>query len=251
LLLLSILELQTIIRLKSFALFQNPYFEDMSILSQLAAEIRVATAAAPLTQAPDDTSSESDWSALIPAPQRWSTGDAANARNSAHDDSHESSPCSPCLSSTPPPFVAPDMLDLPPPTYLTAMPWIEQQQCREQLMRALGLYACWRIRRSISLYSAQSQFNEHLLAGRVTKFELVYAYVGLHREVSCLYTICEFDVVFREAPLRIPRVHFRQDGEEVRLVKGADAWNAMHRHFHFKFMPFLLMATAKTVEQAR
>jgi hypothetical protein len=242
-----------VFRLESCTRSQKAHSQAMSILSQLAA----ATAAAPLTQAPDDTSSESDWSALIPAPQpsgpSWSTGDAVGAHNSDDDDSHDSSPCSPCMSSTPPSFVAPDMLDSSPPVCLTAMPWLEQQQYTEQLMRVPGLYACWRMYRSMSIHSnsAQNQFNEHLLAGRVTKFELVYAYVGLHREVSCLYTICGFGVVFREAPLRNPSMSFRKDGKEVRLIEGADAWSAMHRHFHFKLMPFLLLATIKSIQQAR
>jgi hypothetical protein len=218
----------------------------MSILSQLAAEI--VGAAAPLTQAPDDTSSEGDWSTLVPA----SNGglDAASAHHTDDDDSHGTSPCSPCLSSSPPPFVAPDMIDQPLPANITVMSWREQQQFREQLMRVPGLYACWRMRGSISSNSAQNQFSEHLLTGHVTRFEIVFAYTGLHRQVSCLYTTHEFGVVFREAPLRLPHVCFCKDGHQVCLVDGADAWSAMHRHFHFKFMPSLLVATVKTYEQA-
>ena len=119
-------------------------------------------------------------------------------------------------------------------------------------MRAPGLYACWRMRRIIAMYSnsARNQFNEQLLAGRVTRFELIFAYVGLHREVSCLYTILGFGSAFREAPLQTPHVCFREDGREMHLVEGAPAWRAMHRHFHLTFMPYLLLATAKTVEQA-
>jgi hypothetical protein len=146
------------------------------------------------------------------------------------------------------------MLDPPPsPVRLAVMPWREQQQCREQLMRTPGLYACWCMRRVVSMYSdsAQNRFNEHLLAGRVTRFELVFAYVGLRREVICFYTtIHEFGTAFREVPLRIPHVRFREDGQEVHLVEGALAWNAMLRHFHIKFMPFLLFATAKSLGQA-
>lgn len=227
------------------------------MLSQLAAEI--AAAAGPLTQAPDDPSPESDWNALIPVPQppglSWSTATAASAHNAARahnsddDDSQGTSSYSPCLSCTPPPFIAPDMLDWSPPVCLTAIPWHEQQQCREQLIRVPGLYACWRMRRSVLSYSnsMQGQFNEHLMAGRVTRFELIFAYVGLHREVSCLYTIHGFGVVFREAPLRSPHLCFREDGKEVRLVEGVDAWSTMYRHFDFKFMPFLLLATVKTI----
>lgn len=219
----------------------------------------VAAAAAvpgPLTQAPDDTSetSEADWSTLVPElkPSRpsWSSASAvltsAHSVNNDDDDNHiiDSSPYSPCLSSTPPPFVAPDMLDLSPPECLAVMPWHEQQQFRNQLIHVPGLYACWYMRRTDSKYSAQTQFNEHLLAGRVTKFELVHSYVGLHREVSCLYTICGFGVVFREAPLRTPHLHFYNDGKEVRLIEGADAWSAMYRHFHFQFMPFLALGNS-------
>jgi hypothetical protein len=114
----------------------------MSILSQLAAEIAAAaaTAAAPLTQAPDDVSSESvsRSSAVIPAAARRSvrlsslpavTAAASSADHDSGGDSRDAGSCSPCLSSTPPPFVAPDMLDPLPPVRLglAVMPWREQQ----------------------------------------------------------------------------------------------------------------------------
>ena len=107
------------------------------------------------------------------------------------------------------------------------------------------------MRRIVSMYSdsARNEFNEHLLAGRVTKFELVFAYLGLRREVSCLYLIVGIDATFREVPLRTPHVHFREDGQEVDFVKGTPAWRAMHRYFNFKFMPYLLLATAKPMRQ--
>jgi len=134
------------------------------------------------------------------------------------------------------------------------MPWLEQQQYREQLLRAPGLYACWRMRRIACIYSnsARSEFNTHLLAGRVTRFELIFTYVGLRRAVSCLYTILGCGVVFREVPLHTPHVRFREDGREMHLLdhEGLPAWNAMHRHFHLALMPFLLVATATSVEQA-
>jgi hypothetical protein len=229
----------------------------MSALSQLATDM-AAAAAAPLTQPPDDTSLDSDLHALTPAPQPSSSSSlptrAASTQNHSNDDSHvhEAPPCSPCLSSTPPPFVAPDMLDTPIPTSLAVMPWREQQQCREQLIRSPGLYACWRMRRMVAMYSnsALSEFHEHLLAGRVTRFELVFAYVGLRREVSCLYTILGCGVAFREAPLLTPLVHFREDGQEVQMIDAAPVWTAMHRHFHLTFMPHLLVATVKSVRQA-
>ena len=224
----------------------------MSILSQLAAEIAAAAAAAPLTQPPDASSSDSDLSALIPVlrPPSFSSSRAAAASVHDHggDDVSEASSCSPCLSSTPPPFVPPDMLDTSPPASLTVMTWREQQQCREQLIRAPGLYACSRMRHMVSMHtgSARNQFHEHLLAG----FELVFAYAGLRREVSCVYTILEGEVIFREVPLRAPHVRFREDGQEVQLVEGAAAWSIMHRHFHLQFMPFLLLGTAKLGRQA-
>jgi len=99
--------------------------------------------------------------------------------------------------------------------------------------------------------SARNQFHEHLLAGRVTRFELVFAYVGLRRELSCFYTILESEATFREVPLRVPQVRFREDGQEVQLVESATDWNVMHRHFHFQFMPFLILGTAKLTRQAR
>jgi hypothetical protein len=231
----------------------------MSALSQLAAEIAAdtatAAAAAPLTQAPDDASSASDVSALTPAPRPSDSGlsssaaAATSAPDYSNDDSHDASSCSPCLSSTPPPFVAPDMLDSSPPVCLTVMHRSEQQEYREQLMLAPGLYACWRMRRMVTMYSssARYQFHTYLLGGRVTQFELVHAYVGLHREVSCLYTVLGCGVVFRESPLQTPLVHFREDGQELRSVDGALAWNSIHRHFDLTFMPYLLLATAKSV----
>ena len=39
--------------------------------------------------------------------------------------------------------------------------------------------------------SARNEFQVHLLMDCINKFELVYAYVGLRREVSCLYTMLE------------------------------------------------------------
>jgi len=145
------------------------------------------------------------------------------------------------------------LLDTSPPASLTVMTWREQQQCREQLIRAPGLYACWRMRHMTSMHSdsARNEFSKLLLAGRVTTFELVYAYAGLRREVSCCYTILESEVAFREVPLRVPHVHFREDGQEVQLVEGAAAWSVMHRHFYLQFMPFLLLGTAKPVRQER
>ena len=108
------------------------------------------------------------------------------------------------------------------------------------------------MRHIVAMYSdsARYQFNEQLLAGRVTRFELVFAYVGLHREVSCLYTLLGSDSSFREAPLQTPHVCFREDGREMLLVEGAPAWRAIHRHFHLTFMPFLLLATPKSVRHA-
>ena len=125
------------------------------------------------------------------------------------------------------------------------MPWREQQQCREQLIHTPGLYACWRMRRMVSMQSdsGRNEFHEHLLAGRVTRFELVFAYAGLRREVSCVYTILESEVTFREVPLRAPHVRFRKGGQEVQLIEGASAWSVMHRHFHLQFLPFLLLGT--------
>jgi len=248
----------------------------MSILSQLAAKIAAsaAAAAAPLTQPPTDPNDASSDShcelsipaaALIPAPRPSSSSspptDAASVHDRSDDDAHEASVCSPCLSSTPPPFVAPDMhmLDTPPPApsaSVTVMPWREQQQCREQLIRAPGLYASWCMRRMVSMHSVDSarirnDFSKLLVAGRVTRFELVFAYnAGLRREVTCCYTILESEVVFREMPLRAPHVRFCQDGKEVQLVEGAAAWSVMHCHFHLQFMPFLLLGTAKPVRQA-
>jgi hypothetical protein len=135
--------------------------------------------------------------------------------------------------------------------HLAVMPWREQQQYREQLMRVPGLYACWCMRRcSVSMYSnsAQGVFDQHLVAGRVTRFELIFAYVGLRREVNCFYTILDFNTIFREVPLRIPHLHFREDGQEVHLVEGAPAWNAILRDFHVKLLPFLLVATVKSLD---
>jgi hypothetical protein len=116
-------------------------------------------------------------------------------------------------------------------------------------MRTPGLYACWCMRRIIATHSSSvlNQLNEHLLAGRVNKFELIFPFVGLRQEVSCLYTILDCGVVFREVPLQTPHVHFREDGREMLLVEGASAWNAMHRYFHLTFMPYLLLATARTM----
>lgn len=135
------------------------------------------------------------------------------------------------------------------------MPLREQQQCREQLLRAPGLYACWRMQRMVAKNSdsARNQFQKHLLMGRVNKFELVYAFVGLHREVSCLYTILGCEVAFREIPLRALLLRFREDGQEVQVAEdGTPAWTAMHRHYHLTLMPFLLMGTAKSAAmQAR
>ena len=119
----------------------------MSILSQLATEIAAAAAAASsLTQAPDadDAPSESSLSERIPS-FRQSTSStshaaAANAHDHGDSESHEASACSPCLSSTPQPFLASDMPDGSPPARLAVMPQHEQQQCREQLMRVPGLY---------------------------------------------------------------------------------------------------------------
>ena len=224
----------------------------MSVLSQLAAEIAASVSSAPLTQLPDDASSASSdqlsTPISAPRPTRLRSSPAAvvaSALDNGDDDSL-------CLSSTPPPFVAPDMLDSAPSIeHLSVMPWSEQQQCREQLMRTPGLYASWCMRRIVSMYSdsARNEFNEHLLAGRVTKFELVFAYLGLRREVSCLYTIVGIDATFREVPLRTPHVHFCEDGQEVDFVEGTPAWHAMHRYFNFKFMPYLLLATAKPMRQ--
>jgi hypothetical protein len=113
------------------------------------------------------------------------------------------------------------------------------------------------MRRIVPMYSdsAQSEFNDHLLAGRVTKFELVFAYVGLRREVTCFYTILGFGAAFREIPLRNPHVQFREDGQEMHFVADApgSVWSAVHRHFHFKFMPYLLLAMTKSIHptQAR
>jgi len=149
----------------------------MSTLSQLAAEIAAAAAAAPLTQAPDDIPSEGDPNAFPSAPRpselSSSAAAAASVRDYGSDDGHDAPPCSPRLSSTPPPFVAPDMLEPSPPARLTVMPWREQQQCREHLLRAPGLYACWRMHRIVAMYSnsAQNQFHERLLSARITRFE--------------------------------------------------------------------------------
>jgi hypothetical protein len=136
---------------------------------------------------------------------------------------------------------------VPPIMMIAAMPWHEQQRCRKGLLRAPGLHARWRMRRTVVVYSsgAQSQFSEHLLAGHVTGFEIVFAYAGLHREVSCCYTIREAGgLVLCEAPLRIPHVRFTEDGQEAHLVHGASAWQIMHRHFHLRLMPFLLLGYA-------
>ena len=88
---------------------------------------------------------------------------------------------------------------------------------------------------------ARGKFSEHLLAGRVTKFEVVFAYIGLRREVSCFFTITGLDAVLREVPLRIPLVRFREDGQEVQLTNSAEGW----RHFEMKLLPYLLLATAR------
>jgi hypothetical protein len=145
------------------------------------------------------------------------------------------------------------MFDPAPSSCLAVTPWREQQQCREQLIRSPGLYACWRMRRMVSMYSdsARNEFHTHLLAGRVRRFELVFAYVGLRREVSCLYTILGCEVAFREVPLRTPHVRFREDGQEVQWVEHTLAWSAMQRHFHMTLMPYLLLGTAHSVKQAR
>lgn len=223
----------------------------MSELSQLAAEIAVAAAAAPFTQPLDGVSSASNLSALTARSSLSAV--AAVSVNNGDDGSHDASSCSPYLSSTPPPFVAPDMHDLQPSTRLTVMPPHEQQQYREQLMRAPGLYACWLMRRIVARNSSnvRNEFNEHLLAGRVTTFEFVFAYTGLRREVSCLYTILGVDAAFRETPLQVPHVRFRDDGQEMHLVgEGVRAWREIHCQFQLKFMPYLLQATANSARQA-
>jgi hypothetical protein len=245
-------------------------FAFMSVLSQLAANSKVAAAtaataaaAAPLTQPQDDASSDIDLNALAPAPcpsrSDSSCACPANAHHHSNNNSHDASPCSPCLSSTPPPFVAPDMLDTVTPTSASfaVMPRHEQEQCREQLIRTPGLYACWRMQ-TVTMYSSngRNKFHEHLLAGRVVRFELVSAYVGLCRQVSCLYTILECEIALREAPLQVPHVRFREDGQVLEVLQlddheDASAWSVMHRHFHLQFIPFLLVGKTKSVEQAR
>jgi hypothetical protein len=65
----------------------------MSALSQLAADM-TAAAAAPLTQPPDDASSDSDVNALTHAPQPFNSSSlparAASAQDHSDDDSHRS-----------------------------------------------------------------------------------------------------------------------------------------------------------------
>jgi hypothetical protein len=34
------------------------------------------------------------------------------------------------------------------------------------------------------------------------------------------------------------------------LIESAPAWSVMHDHFQIKYMPYLLLATAKSVRQA-
>lgn len=115
-------------------------------------------------------------------------------------------------------------------------------------MQMPGLYTQWCMCRvqSTRANSAQGEFCTHLLADRVSRFELVFAYSGLCREVICVYTILGLNVLFRESPLRSPHVRFGEDRQEVQLVEGTSAWRAMHNRFDLKLMPNLLLAEAKS-----
>ena len=213
-------------------------------MAAAAATAQSASRSAPLllTQPLDSYVSDT---AAVPLP-------AVPVANNSHNHDHiNTSPDSPCLSITPPPFVAPNMLDspVPFPASLTVLPWPEQQPLREQLICAPGLLARWRMHRIVAIYSdnALNTFSQQLLGDRVSSFELVLTYAGLHmQKISCLYTIAGANAVFCESPLHAPHVRFSEDGQVLNLIQGARAWNAMHRDFELKFIPSLLLACSTT-----
>jgi hypothetical protein len=122
-----------------------------------------------------------------------------------------------------------------------------QQQHRLRLLQSPGLFARWRMHKISTVRSddMQSTFYEHLLAGRVTTFELVYTHVYLSKTVRCFYTVLGQDVVFQETPLRMPIVHFSADGTVLELADAA-AWSVIRDTFQVIFLPCLLVATVKT-----
>lgn len=107
------------------------------------------------------------------------------------------------------------------------------------------------MRRIVSMHSdsARHGFSEHLLARRVTRFEVVFSYMGLRRRVSCLYTLQGYGAVFREVPLCRPHLHFSEDGREVHVQQGDSAstaiWRLMQNQFHMQFLPSLLQASVR------
>jgi len=143
------------------------------------------------------------------------------------------------------------MLDppVPFPASLSVLPAPEQQRLREQRMRVPGLYTRWWRNRLAAMYSSSAlhQFSQLLLADRVSSFEVVLTYAGTHRRIKCVYTLVGSNDIFHESPLLDPHVSFSEDGQELRMhsIQGVHAWNAMHRRFELKFIPSLLLATAK------
>ena len=242
----------------------------MSLLSQWAVETAAAAAArhapavsltAPSTQPPDHDCnchscawpSDATSSAPQPADPVAKTPPVSSTEAHTHDASPNLDLDSPCLSHTPPPFIAPNMLDppVPFPASLSVLPAPEQQRLREQRMRVPGqaLYARWWRDRYAAIYSSSAlhQFSKLLLADRVSFFEIVFTYIGTFRRIKCVYTVVGSHDIFHESPLLAPHVYFSEDGQELRLfqLEGAAAWNAMHRRFELKLMPSLLLATAK------